>query len=121
MKRIADAPPDPGDDTGILRAYLHWVGSVAEVTRSPAGAALGCVYKMDEHWNLVFAIDRGPSRRQRHFVQLSLAEDDAEGWPLVKLAPGVWDIPTSIHIEGQFHGFVTLLGVPSPAPWEQTP
>ena len=59
-------------------------------------------------------------RRQRHFAAVNPNQHhDADSWPLVKLAAGVWDVPVSIVVPGYFHGFVTLLDVPDPAPWEE--
>jgi hypothetical protein len=116
---------DPGDDSAVLRAYLHWTASAAHVLAADAGPhPLCCVQRQngepDGLWELVLSIGRAsqPPRRQRLFVAVDPSGRAADLWPMVRLAPGVWDLPKSIHAPGQFHGFVTLLGVPDPAPWE---
>lgn len=38
-------------------------------------------------------------------------------WNLVKLGPTVWKLAPSI-LDLQIHGYVTITGVPEPAPWE---
>jgi len=38
-------------------------------------------------------------------------------WGLMRLAPGVWKLSPSV-VEGEFHGFLTLIGVPDPAPFQ---
>lgn len=125
---------DPGDDSVVTRVYLAWVPSteiaLATVAKpngevDTAAPPLGHIAR-DENgaWRLAFAVQRGPKRRQRHFALVNpfafvpgaIARNDR--WPLLKLAPGVWDVAKSIHVAGQFHGFVTLVGVPDPAPWE---
>jgi hypothetical protein len=35
------------------------------------------------------------------------------------IAPGLWILSPSLNMPGTLHGYVTLFGVPSPAPWEQ--
>jgi hypothetical protein len=37
-------------------------------------------------------------------------------WGMERLGPGVWTLDPSI-IVGDVHAFVTLVGVPEPAPW----
>lgn len=116
---------DPGDDTGILRCYLWW-REIGEVTRSvlkPSESPekdFGAVRRLTSgEWELVAAVQRGPTRRQIHFVAVSTdAIERRDRWRLVKLAPGVWDVPVSVHVPGQMHAFMTLLEVPEPAPWE---
>lgn len=123
MKMGEKQGEDPGDDSVILRAYLLWALSTTQVMQSTHGRAAVCYVGRlpDGEWQLAFAIDRDAGRRQRHFVSVTPSDvARADRWMLVKLAPGVWDIPTSIHVPGQFHGFTTLLNVPDPAPWETT-
>ena len=120
MERTHDMGPkeDPGDHTVVIRAHLHWKGSVGDVLGSPAGSAVGHVSRQpDGAWQLAFAVQRGPKKRQRHFVSVDPDATRKDRWHLQKLGPGVWDVTPSIFFEGQFHGFVTLIGVPEPAPW----
>ncbi len=112
---------DPGDDRAVLRVYLRWAVSARDALGLPHGSPpAGHIHDpMGRGLELAFSIDRGPGRRQRHFVAVSCDSVVPSRWLLQRLAPGVWDVPTSIHVPGQFHGFVTLLGVPEPAPWER--
>jgi hypothetical protein len=107
---------DPGDASGVLRVYLHWAPDVVTVTRAPLGSPPLCHVKRTEGHppELVFSLDRGNGRRQVHFVPLG--SGDAE-WPIVQLGPTTWDLPMSILIPGQFHGFATLVEVPCLPPW----
>jgi hypothetical protein len=73
-----------------------------------------------DEWQLVFAVDRGKDRRQRHFVSVDPDAVQSDRWHLVKLGPTAWDIPQSIFVAGQIHAFVTIVDVPSPAPWERS-
>lgn len=116
--KTEDAKEDPGDDSGIMRVHLRWCGTIEEATTGD-GPPLGHIYRRDDGvWELVFSVRRSPTRRQRFFAAVSVDVKRPGRWLIVKLAPGVWDVPESIHFEGQFHGFVTLIGVPDPAPWE---
>lgn len=120
MSEMAARGPstDPGDDSVVLRVHLHWLHSVPEVMTS-AGPPVGHVGRdQDGAWQLVFAVQRLPTRRQRHFVSVDPDRVRPNRWWMLKLGPGVWDIPQSIFFEGQIHAFVTLVGVPDPAPWE---
>ena len=110
---------DPGDDSVVMRVHARWVGSTTTVMQEASGPSIGHVLRRhDGIWQLAFAVQRGLTRRQRHFVEVDPDNVRRDRWGLVKLAPGVWDVAESIVVPGQFHGFVTLLGVPDPAPWE---
>lgn len=37
---------------------------------------------------------------------------------LYKLGPGVWKLAPSVTVPGMLHAFITIVGVPDPAPWE---
>lgn len=110
---------DPGDDKCIVRAYLNWADSTKTALTLPLDGPAAChVQNEGGRWQLAFSILRG-ERRQHHFAYVSSAHAHVpDTWPMVKLAEGVWDIPVSIHIQGQIHGFFTLVNVPAPAPWE---
>lgn len=110
---------DPGDSSVVLRVHLRWLDSVKAVTTSVAGPPVGHIRRSEEGvWQLAFAVQRGRAR-QRHFVTVDPDGVREDRWGLMKLGPGVWDIPESVFVEGQIHAFVTLLGVPDPAPWER--
>lgn len=112
--------PDPGDASVVLRLHLRWVPSVKDVTSAMAGVPLGHVWRTEEgKWELAFSLDRGKMKRQRHFVDVDPDGVRKDRWGLVKLAPGVWDVPVSIVVPDQIHAFVTVTGVPDPAPWER--
>lgn len=124
MKLDSDrhAAQDPGDDSAVLRFYARWAPSVADVTRAKLGTEpLAHVYEQggDEGggWMLALSLDRGDSHRQHHFIAVL----GPSSWPMARLAPGVWDLPRSIHVPGYFHGFVTVVGVPHPEPWRVKP
>jgi hypothetical protein len=120
MKRGYDmVKEDPGDASIVLRLYLLWSGSVEEVMRGEGTNRAHVRRRSDGLWELAFAVQRGPLRRQRHFVGVDPDNARRDRWPFVKLAPGVWDVPTSIFVEGQLHAFVTIIGAPVPAPWER--
>ena len=120
MKREdREAAQDPGDASAVLRVYLKWCDSVSGVLGRTKGTPGHIWRKPDGTWELVFAVQRSPTRRQRHFVCVDPDATRTDRWPLMKLGPGAWDIPISIHVPDQFHGFVTLVGAPDPAPWEQ--
>lgn len=112
---------DPGDDSVLFRIHLHWRGSTPEVLSSPDNTeAVGHIWRDKEGaWQLAFAVQRGNGRRQRHFVTIDPDGIRNDRWALQKLGPGVWDIGQSIFFAGQIHAFVTLIGVPDPAPWEK--
>lgn len=124
MTKMAEDPPraDPCDDTAILRIYLHWAESPQAVLTAPHGTpALGHIHRRDTgEWELVFSIDRGIMRRQRHFITICADRPRPDRWWIGRLAPGIWDAPRSIHVPGQIHAFVTLVNAPEPAPWAPT-
>ena len=47
--------------------------------------------------------------------------DKIESWGLRQLGPGVWNVEPSILVDNSFHAFVTIIGVPEPAPFVPTP
>jgi hypothetical protein len=109
---------DPGNDSIIMRLIVHWVDS-PELAVTSSGAPHGCISRDKVGtWRLAFAVQRGKKRRQRHFVDVDPMGTRQDRWPLHRLGAGVWDLSKSVHVAGQFHGFVTLVGVPDPAPWE---
>ena len=111
--------PDPGDDSVVLRVHLRWLPCVQDVMSSTSGLAVGHIFRDDAGaWHLAFAVQRGVLRRQRHFVDVDPDGCHADRWGLTRLGPGVWDVKESIVVPGQIHAFVTLVGVPCPAPWE---
>jgi len=113
------AKEDPGDASVVLRVHARWARSVPEVAGSPTGPALGHVWRDEEgKWQLAFSVQRG-KKRQRHFIDVDPDGIRQDRWGLMKLAPGVWDVPQSVFIPDQIHTFVTLVGVPDPAPWEK--
>ena len=120
MNRGSDqVKEDPGDDSVVLRAYLHWASDA--MARS-TGAGWGCIgHPEDDVWLLLVNLPRGPAarpRRQHHFIPVDVgAELDKSHWQLVRLGPGVWDISPSVVVQGQLHAFLTLVDVPEPAPW----
>lgn len=111
---------DPGDDSVVLRVHARWFDTAQAVLNAVRGIPpVGHIRRRDDGaWELVLSLDRGPTRRQRHFIVVDPDGVRADRWPLMKLAPGVWDLPKSVHVPGQIHAFVTLRNAPSPAPWE---
>lgn len=110
---------DPGDASAVLRVYARWAKSVPEVAGSPTGPALCHVWRDEEgKWQLALSVQRG-KRRQRHFLDVDPDNTRKDRWGLMKLAPGVWDLPQSVLVPDQIHAFVTLVEVPDPAPWER--
>jgi hypothetical protein len=108
---------DPCDDSVVLRVYLQWRDNLEEVTFPESGKPFGHIHRLPAGmWQLDFSLNRGQKRQQLRVV----VDPDAvrpDRLPLKKLAKGVWDVSLSINIEGEFNGFVTLLGVPEPPPW----
>ena len=47
--------------------------------------------------------------------------DRIEAWGLQRLGPGVWNVEPSILVDNSFHAFVTIIGVPEPAPFVPIP
>lgn len=115
MNRVSDqVDHDPGDDSVILRAYLHWHESPMSLT---VGGGWGRVVRNTDEWILLANVPRD-RRRQHHFIPVDVgAEIHKSHWQLVRLGPGVWDISPSVHVPGQLHAFLTLVDVPEPAPW----
>ena len=115
-----EVPKDPGDDSIIMRAIVHWVDSNISATTSPEGSRpCGHIARADGGaWRLALAIQRGPKKRQRHWIDVDPMGTRPDRWPLCHLGPGVWDVSKSVHVEGQMHAFLTIVGVPEPAPWE---
>ncbi len=102
---------DPGDDSVVLRIYLQWVDSPGKAMSAKDGPSVGCIVDGGDSARLCMNLDRG-NKRQHHFVDLGAA-----GWDIVQCGPHVWDIPQSISAPGQLHAFVSIIGVPDPAPW----
>lgn len=110
---------DPGDDSVVLRVHSRWAQSVQAVTQAMMGPPVSHVWRDEEgKWQLALSLQRG-KKRQRHFLDVDPDGTRQDRWGLMKLAPGVWDIPVSVVVPGQFHAFVTLVNVPDPAPWEK--
>lgn len=113
-----DPVADPGDDTGIMHVIALWAPAAAAIMSSPRGRSLACIHRLaDGEWQLALAVDRGPTRRQRHFISVDPDGVQKDRWGLVRLGDSVWTLARSVHIPGQFHAFVTLVNVPEPAPW----
>jgi hypothetical protein len=60
-------------------------------------------------------------RKHKVMVNVPLSEEPARvgsdpRWNLYQLAPTVWKLTPSI-LDDRIHGYVTLVGVPVPAPW----
>jgi len=111
---------DPGNDSILMRTLVWWVESNISATTSPEGSRpCGHISRMEGGiWKLAFALQRGPGKRQKHFVPVDPMGTRTDRYPLNRLGPGVWDIARPVHVEKQFQGFVTVCGVPDPAPWE---
>ncbi len=118
--RKQDVPrtDDPGDASVVIRTYLQWVDSTEAVTQSRTGEGKAHVAHQADGLQLCFAVQRGPKKRQVHFVNVSTDLLQLDSWGLIKLGPGIWDVAQSIYVEGQIHAFITILHVPDPAPWE---
>ena len=101
---------DPGDDSAILRIIAAWGPDIAAVMAVRTGHS---VAQATPDRRIALNIARG-EKRQHHFITIS--KDD---WQLMKLGSSVWEITPSLNISGQIHAFVTLVGVPDPAPWER--
>ncbi len=61
-------------------------------------------------------------RKQKVMLNVPLSDQPARigrdpRWNLIKLGPTVWKLTPSI-LDQRLHGYVTLIGVPEPAPWE---
>lgn len=113
---------DPGDASVVFRAILKWVPSAEEAIRDQPQWASGYVMRGPDGLTLAWSILRGTGKRQRFFTNICDTAIDPRAqsrWPFMRLGPGVWDIPTSIFVDGQIHTFVTLIGVPEPAPWRK--
>ena len=113
---------DPVDASVVLRVLLQYVGTPEEVTRAKSGPPMGYIRREeDRSLLLMWSVPRGNGKRQQFFTQVDCIEAHRKDrWPLLRLGPGVWDVPTSIFVEGQIHAFVTLVGVPEPPPWSST-
>jgi hypothetical protein len=108
---------DPGDDSVILRTVVLWCDRVEDVLKAEFGSlAAGTIRRREDgQLEAVLSFDRNVERRQRqrHFVALT-----RHPHALQRLDRYTWDISPSVHFPGQYHGFVTLVGVPVPEPWE---
>lgn len=112
---------DQGTDSQILRVVCFWEDAVEAVLKAPFETRpLGTVVRRtDGRWEAVLSFDRNVDRkqRQRHFVALNVGDVRRHPWDLHRLDVHAWDISPSIHFVGQFHGFVSLVGVPESPPW----
>lgn len=43
-----------------------------------------------------------------------------EAFGIDKICPGVWNLTPSFNVPEAIHAFVTIYGVPDPAPWESS-
>ena len=48
-----------------------------------------------------------------------LCGDELVGFGVERIQPGLWVLSPSLNMPGTIHAFVTLYGVPDPAPWEK--
>jgi hypothetical protein len=114
MRKGSSAGLDPGDDSAILRVIANWAPDNPSVSRAVAGGACASVQRLEDGTHmLALNVPRG-AKRQHHFVEIDLLGTRPDRWHLVQLGPGVWDLDESLHVPGQLHAFVTLVGVPHP-------
>jgi len=112
---------DEGTDSQILRVVCQWVQTPEQALIASFGTgSFGTVVRRsDGRWEAVLSFDRNVERkqRQRHFVALNMGGVRRHPHDLQRLDAHAWDISPSVHFAGQFHGFVSLVGVPEQAPW----
>lgn len=123
MKMESRSTVDPGDDTVVCRVVARYVVTAEEALKGDVLRSLASVMspqqRVDGAWTLCVSVPRqGGARVQRHFVEIDVDGFRRAGrWSLVRLGPGVWDVEPSVVVPGQFHGYITLVDVPEPAPW----
>lgn len=107
---------DPGDDSVILRAVLRWTDAVEDVLKAPFGDPSRGRFRRREDgpWEIIFSVDRNPTRRsrQRHFLAVDVGPLRRHPHAVVQIDDHTWDVTPSVVFPGQIHAFVTLTGVP---------
>ncbi len=119
---------------GCTKCSWHVWDAVAKRALPPENVTLDLVLRMGDklqpggfistapHVIMALAVNHKGEKVQ---VMLELHADGApEDWPVrflvYKLAPTVWKVAPSLTVPGMLHAYLTLVGVPSPAPWEST-
>jgi hypothetical protein len=117
-------PKDPCDDTVMLRLITVLREESALSYKGPQ--AIASVVKDTTWWRVLLAVPRDD--KQFYYVipvdpslkEMGPKPDGSFVWGLIQLGSTVWEVHPSVHLPGQLHAYVTLIGVPSPAPWDPT-
>lgn len=121
---MATPPKDPCNDTVIVRAIALFQDDSAFTYKGPHAVA-SAIKDGNGRWRLLLAIQRD-DKQFYYTICVARSGQNADGpqpdssyvWALVQLGETVWEVMPSVHLPGQLHAYVTLVRVPSPAPWE---
>lgn len=114
---------DPCDDNVILRVIARLSDKSAFEHKGKDAVASVVKDDADWAWRILLATERD-EKQFYYVIPISSAgwagkrPDGSFCWAIVQLGPTVWEVLPSVHIPGQLHAYVTIIGVPSPAPWQ---
>ncbi len=103
-------------DSRVLDVILQWSETMMSDRHDAANVVDGVLLVAIRHdtRRLVLSLP----------VRFSGEPNPPSWWVLRKIAPGVWkpisglNGGSSVHEAGLIHTFITVVGVPEPAPWE---
>lgn len=100
----------------VLDVVLTWADTIGEQGRCKV------VYTPEaDTWSLLMGLRNHLNEKFLHGVVVHFDGEPVAGtdprFMLRKLGPGVWKLSPSI-LAPKIHAYVTLIGVPEPAPWE---
>lgn len=113
---VADGLGDPSAATG--NAFFEFRRSRI----GPPSDLLSCTFS--DRQGLLLQL--GPDQPESDLLPLSIkmgeseiGVDGVENYGMTPIIPGLWAIDPSLNVRGVLHVFVTVYGVPDPAPWEK--
>jgi len=124
-----------GDAFPPLRTVAHLTPAwTEEIVGSSIAAAAKIVEDLTapagkKEWTMVLGLVDGDGKQ--HLFSFPCRSGDPEPfgwkpgmtlsrWGLRRLGPGVWTLSPSVHVHGDLHAYVTVVGVPEPAPFVGT-
>lgn len=115
-------PQTEGPNT-IYQSVVMWLPSFAAVMTANHDAFTALRDEDELLWNFHFKVHKRDGKAVTTQIPFNangprvVLGDQLLRWGTIHMGPGVWVLSESIHVEGYYHGFVVLRGVPEPAPW----